>query len=75
MTNAFDWQGKPSILSNDHSARVTRAGVSVSHAASLSIRRRTAATGVNPGSIPGLSPTADRQRLTPAERKRRLSGA
>lgn len=76
MTTAFDWKGTgPSIFakSHDHSLKPTHQGITLSQSASLSIKRRVQRTGVNPGTIPGLSPAADRQRITPAERKRRLT--
>lgn len=72
MSNAFDWKGTPSTFQGDRTFAPCKDGLTLSETAARMVRRRTAATGVNPGSIPGLSPTADRQLLTPAERKRRL---
>lgn len=75
MSNAFDWKGKPSVIlaSGDHSFRATHEGISLSQSASKLVRTRTLRHGFNPGTIPGLSPSADRQVLSPQERRRRAA--
>lgn len=61
--NAFHWKtGAPSVLANDRSARGTKDGRSWSQVASTAVKTRTRVTGVNPGTIPGLSAKADLQR-------------
>lgn len=76
MSNAFDWNtGAPSVmLSTPTDKRMntpTRRGVSFAQTATMSVARREKKDGRNPGTIAGLSPAADRQLLTPADRKGR----
>jgi hypothetical protein len=72
VTSPFNWKtGAPSVLANERGNMATSNGLSLSQRSSLAITRREKATGRNPGTIAGLSPAADRQLLTPADRNRR----
>lgn len=75
MTSAFNWNtGKPSVmLSTGQDKRLhgfTKEGVSIAQQATRTVMRREQETGRSPGSIAGLSSTADQQMLSPEQRKK-----
>lgn len=75
MTSAFDWNtGKTSVmLTTGRDKRLhgfTKEGMSIAQLATRNVMRREKETGRSPGSIAGLSPTADQQMLSPAQRTR-----
>lgn len=70
MTSPFDWKNRPSVFTGDRNFIATRDGLSMSQASTRAIVRRTAKTGVNPGTIAGLTAKADQQRVIRKRAKR-----